>query len=481
MNWVSLKSVRTRLTIWYVGVLAAVLVVYVGIVFFFQLALLERQIYHDEVQDVETVEGLLFFDAAGHLQLQQNYFVRAQNRLLVDRLMEVQDLSGKVLYRSDTLKGMTLDGAHSQEEGIDSFNERTSKLSDGSRVSLISHVHPVDGHPLLIRLGYRLAPLEGRMVQFFLLLLLGMPLALIGAAFAGHGIARRALRPLDAMASRAERITARNLSERLVIENEEDELGHMARVFNHLLGRLEQAFAELQRFTADAAHELRTPLASLRTTGELALERSQGTEDFRETVSSMLEETVRLNQTIDGLLILARTEARQVGETEEFILLPELVQEILNLVEVVIEERRITVSEDHDGHPEAAICADRSFVRIAILNVLHNALKFSPPGSNLLISYAGVAFQSVLSERVCITDSGPGIQAGDHERIFERFFTSRNPDTQAHSGAGLGLSIARLAIERSGGRIFFDKTVSEGARCCIDLPVAHRPLKRDDG
>jgi signal transduction histidine kinase len=266
-------------------------------------------------------------------------------------------------------------------------------------------------------------------------------------------------------------ITAKNLNERLTIENEDDELGRMARVFNHLLGRLERAFAELQRFTADAAHELRTPLASVRTTGELALERNPSAEEYRETVSSMLEETIRLNQTIDGLLILARTEARQIGETEELVVLPELVREILKLLEVVIEERRVAVSEEHDGHTEVPVCADRSFVRVAILNVLHNALKFSPPGSRLLIAYSGVMLESKPAERISITDAGPGIQPGEHERIFDRFFTSRNPDTQLSSGSGLGLSIAKLAIERSGGHIFFDKTAADGARCCIDLPV----------
>jgi signal transduction histidine kinase len=471
MKWLPIKSVRTRLTIWYVAVLAAVLLVYVAVVFSFQFALLERQINHDEIQDVETVEGLLFFDPSGHLQFEQGYFVHPQNRLLVDRLLEVRDSSGAVLYRSATLNGMALGGPPFPTEGVDSFNQRTAKLSDGTRVSLISHVHPVNAHPLLIRLGYRLQPLERRMMRFLLMLLLGMPLALIAAAFGGYSIARKALHPLEAMAHRAERITAKNLSERLTVENEEDELGHMARVFNHLLSRLEQAFAELQRFTADAAHELRAPLASLRTTGELALERGDTAAELQETVSSMLEETVRLNQTIDGLLILARTEARQLGETEELILLPDLVSEILSLMDVILEDRRITVSEEHDGHAESPVCADRSFVRAAILNVIHNALKFSPPGSNIRIFYAEATLESRPAERVCVSDSGPGIQAGEHERVFDRFYTSRSPDTLPHSGAGLGLSIAKLAIERNRGRIFFDRNATDGARCCIDLPV----------
>ena len=211
-------------------------------------------------------------------------------------------------------------------------------------------------------------------MQFFVLLMLALPIALLSAGFAGYAIAKRALRPLDTMASRAEKITASSLSERLTVDNDNDELGHMARVLNLLLDRLERAFGELQRFTADAAHELRTPLAALRATGEMAIERTHDEAGFRESISSMLEETVRLNQTIDGLLLLARTESRQTGETEELILLPELVREVLDVLEVLIEERRVTVLELHDDTPRKEICADRSFVRVAFLNVMHNAL-----------------------------------------------------------------------------------------------------------
>ncbi len=471
MRGTAFRSVRTRLTLWYVAVLAGILIVYIAFVFVFQYALLQRQMYHDEVEDVETVEGLLSFDSEGTLQLRQNYFARPQNRLLVDRFMQVQDLSGVVLYRSATLKSQALGDTLFPGEGTSSFNERTVQLSDGSRVFLISHVHPVDGRLVLIRLGYNLAPITSRMLQFFIVLLLALPVALIAAAFSGYSIAKRALRPLDSMASRAERITASNLSDRLTIENDADELGHMARVLNLLLDRLERAFGELQRFTADAAHELRTPLAALRATGEVAIERTHGEIGLRDAISSMLEETVRLNQTIDGLLILARTESQQTGDTEQLITLPEIVKEIINLLEVVTEERCITLIEEHRDTPRHEICADRSFIRVALLNVLHNAIKFSPPGSSVQVSYSHIQQNGCGMERVCVHDAGPGIMNGEHDKILERFFTSRRPETAARTGAGLGLSIAKLAIERSRGKIIFDKTVVCGARCCIDLPV----------
>ena len=465
-------SIRTRLTAWYVLVLTGILTGYVVAVFVFQYALLQRQMYHDEVQDVETVEGLLFFDGQGRLQLQQSYFSHPQSHLLVDRLMEVRDLSGAALYRSPTLNGQVLGGASRAGEGDASFDERTVKLADGSRVFLISHRHPVDGRQLLIRLAYSLSPLSSRMLQFLALLLIAMPIALIVAAFAGYGIAKRAFMPLDAMAARAEQITASNLHDRLIVDNQQDELGHMARVFNHLLGRLEQAFSQLQRFTADAAHELRTPLASLRATGELAIESKPEQAGYRDAISSMLEETVRLSQTIDGLLILSRTEAQPTGDAQTRFLLSDVIHEILSLLEVVIEERRLTVVEHVEGPPQQAILADRSLVRLALLNVLHNATKFSPPGSALDITYSHIPFNSQTAQRVCIQDAGPGIVPGEHERLFERFFTSRSPETAPNSGSGLGLSIAKLTIERCGGQIHFDPSSSTGARCCIDLPIA---------
>ena len=466
-------NIRIRLTLWYVAVLAAILAIYVAVVFIFQYSLLERQMFHDEVQDVETVEGLLFFDAHGQLHLQQDYYSHPHSHLLVDRLMEVRDLSGTVLYRTDTLNGLSLGGPSRPNEGSNSFNERAIKLADGTHVLVISHVHPVDGRQVLIRLGYSLAPLRDRMLQFFLLLLVAMPVGLIIAGFAGYNIARRAFLPLEEMAARAEQITASNLQERVTVENEHDELGHMARVLNHLLQRLEQAFAQLQRFTADAAHELRTPLASLRAAGEIALQETEDGEGYREAISSMLEETVRLNQTIEGLLMLSKAEVADLEALDEF-LLPELVNEILVLLEVVTDEKQITVQQEQDDHVRQTISADRSLIRVALLNVLHNAVKFSSAGSIIRISYSRVTLSSFEAERVCIHDGGPGILAGDHQRVFERFFTGRSSGASSNSGAGLGLSIAKLAVERSGGSISFDESVQAGARCCIDLPLARQ-------
>jgi signal transduction histidine kinase len=463
------SNLRIRLTLWYVAVLAVLLFVYAALVFAFQYVVLTRQIVHDEIQDAGTVEGLLFFDQQGRLQLRQDYYSRPQTHLLIDRLMEVRDLSGDVLYRSPTLNGMPLGGPNRSGEGDTSFDERIVRLQDGSHVLLVSHIHSLQGRTLLIRLGYNLAPLRQRMIQFLLLLLVAVPVALTLAGIAGNTIARRALRPLERMAARAEGITAGNLGSRLDIANPNDELGHLARVFNHLLDRLEQAFAQLHRFTADAAHELRTPLAALRTIGEVALEKGQDSEEYREALGSILEESARLNETISGLLMLARAETTQPADQQSVFNAAELIDEVLSLLDVVIEERNVTVLQEGKAAGQASVRAARALLRVAILNVLHNALKFSPNGSTLSVAYVQSEDPAVLT--IAFQDQGPGIAPGEHRRVFERFFTSSARGTASESGTGLGLSVAKLVIDRVGGEIWFDEEVPEGARCIITLPT----------
>jgi signal transduction histidine kinase len=464
-------NIRTRLALWFVAILASVLVLYIAAVFVFQYVLLQRQIFHDEIQDVETVEGLLHFDAKGELRLEDSYHSHMKSRLLEDRLMEVRDMAGDVLYRSETLKGDLLGGSSLPDEGVHSYNPRSVTLASGTHVLLISHVHPIEGRPVLIRLGYSMAPLHDRMLHFFLLLLFATPVALVAVGFAGFSIARRALRPLEMMAARAEKITASNLHDRIAVESPHDELGHMARVLNHLLERLQQAFVQLQRFTADAAHELRTPLAAIRSTGEIALSDGRPETGHRDAISGMLEETIRLNQTIDGLLLLAKAEAALPDSAPTSFSLIELMEEILVLLDVLIEERHIVVVKDYGTALPEAFVADRSMVRVAFLNVLHNAVKFSPSHSELHVGYSCIERDGRRFHHVSIHDSGPGIAAGEHLHVFERFFTSAVHQVPVNSGAGLGLSIARLVIDRIGGRIFFDERVDQGARCCIELPL----------
>jgi signal transduction histidine kinase len=466
------KRVRTRLTLWYVGVLALLLGVYLALVYAFQYSQLTNQIYIDEVQDVETVEGLLAFDAEGNLYLQQSYLKNPTSHLLIDRLMEVRDLSGKVLYRSDTLQGRQLGRAALWvDEGLNSFDRRTVRLSDGTSVQLISHRHYLNGQILVIRLGYSLSPLAERMRGFLYGLLLLLPIALIIAGFVGYHIARRALAPLDTMSTRAEQITASNLEGRLAIEDEHDELGRMARVLNSLLSRLQGSFEQLHRFTADAAHELKTPLACMRAVGEGVLEGNATPEGYRDAISSMLEETARLNETVEGLLLLSKAEEGEMALNVVPFPLCDLLDEILSLLDVILEERNVRIVRERLDDVPMMIVADRTLLRTCVLNVLHNAIKFTPSGGTVMLSYQHLERDGRGLICLSILDQGPGIAESEQQRVFERFFRVRGGAASAVEGAGLGLAIAKLAIESNHGSIRFDPAVTRGALCHIEVPA----------
>ncbi len=463
------QQLRSRLTLWYVLVLALILTFYLCLVYVFQYTSIKRQIFHDEVQDVETAEGLLLFNVDGTLELRQNYFSHPRSHLLVDRFMEVRDLSGAVLYRSSTLGTMSLDGPPGPAEGEASFGERETRLADGTRVLLISHTHPVQGRVLLIRVGYSLAPFRERMRQFLGILLFALPASLALAGLAGYKIASHALRPLQEMAVRAETISSSSLHERLYSGNPHDELGHMARVFNNLLERLEEAFLHLQHFTADAAHELRAPLSSIRATCELALRGTPNTAAPEAAMTSILEEVAALNQTIEDLLLLARAEASQPGREHPAFSLKALTTEVLNVLQVLADERNITIQQDTDVG-DVHVRADRGLVRSALMNVIHNAIKFSPPHSTVRVDCARTA--SCFAE-VSVRDEGPGISPGEHQQVFRRFYKGVATGTIEYAGTGIGLAIAKLAVEKSGGQIFFDTSFHPGARCVVRL--RHHP------
>jgi heavy metal sensor kinase len=465
MNVDARWSIRTRLTAWYVSVLAILLLIFAVIVFIFQYITLTRQIVHDEMQDAVTVEGLLYFDGHGQLHLKQDYYSRPQSHLLVDRLMEVLDLNGAVLYHSNALNGQSLGGPLVTGEGDRSPNERIVRLRDGSHVLTISHIHGMDGRDVIIRVGYSLRPLRDRMWQFVWLLGIAFLLTILLAGVTGQWIASKAISPIGLMAERAEGITANNLHDRLVVANPRDELGALATVFNHLLERLEQSFQQLQRFTADAAHELRTPLASLRTVGEVSLAEPRNAEQYRDAISSILEETQRLNHTIDSLLLLARAEEGNSSANSENIALVPLVTEVVNMLSVLAEEKGIRILlQGEDCNAEAY--GDRGLIRVAFINILHNALKFSPQGGTVRVELV-VAEAFVL---VTVLDQGPGIERDEFDAVFERFYRGRGVST--NHGNGLGLSIVKLIVNRHGGEAQFNQVAQGGASVTLRLPLA---------
>jgi heavy metal sensor kinase len=463
------KHIRTRLTLWYVLVLAALLVFYSAGTSLLLVWHLKQQLGVHAIEDLETVEGLLYFGADGKLHLRDDYHNHSESKLVQERLLEILSPDGEVLYRNDRLGNRALGARPFSEEGVGGYSERSLRMSDGTRVRLVSRRHNLDGHPVLIRLAYSEEPIWQHLEGMVLVFLLALPVALALAGIAGYTLAQRALAPVEDMALKAERITSERLHERLAAQNDDDELGHLARVFNSTLGRLEQSFEQLRRFTSDASHELRTPLAAIRSVGEVGLQKDGSREEYRDIIGSMLEETNRLTRLVDALLTISRADAGQIDLQRSPIAVLDLLRESTELLGVLMEEKKQRLILDGDG--DAMIEGDRVFLRQALVNLVHNAVKHSPIGGSISVS----AWKKADSVELQVADSGPGIPLEHQGRVFDRFYRVDSSRSSAAGGAGLGLAIARWVVEAHGGEIRLRNSAEGGCVFGILLPTASGP------
>jgi heavy metal sensor kinase len=341
----------------------------------------------------------------------------------------------------------------------------TVELEHGLFVRVMERPGRVQDRIVVIRVFRDETEMRRTLSEIVEVSVLGFPLAVALAAVGGYLVATRSLRPLDAMAGQARRITSESLSKRLPNPNPNDELGGLATVFNETLSRLEASFAELQRFTADASHELRSPLTALRAVGEVALRDGNDPAMLRETIGSMLEEAQRLTDLVDVLLTLARMNATKTEIAREEVNIAALLEEIRDQFDVLAGEKGQTLTVTND--PNVTIAADRTLLRLALVNLVHNAIRHSPSNSHISLTAARRADKIDISVR----DSGGGIAPEYHEKIFERFFRVDKARSRAPGGGvGLGLAIAKQAIERNGGRIIVESDANRGSVFRIELP-----------
>ncbi len=290
---------------------------------------------------------------------------------------------------------------------------------------------------------------------------MGIGLAALGGAI----IAQVALRPLDRMTRTARRISAEDLSRRVERPGTGDELDRLAETLNDMLARLDQAFSQSRRFAADAAHELRTPLAALRGSMEVALRGERSAEEYRRVVASGLEEVVRLIRLSEDLLLLSRSMAgpepgRAVVDLEPLLL------EVFDVGARLGQAAGVTVRAE--GATPAPVRGDAAALRRALLNLVENAVKYTPRGGKVelrLSARAGTA-------EVEVSDTGIGLEPADAERIFDPFVrldAARSRDT---GGAGLGLAIARSIVAAHRGTLSVESRPGSGSRFTLRLPLA---------
>jgi heavy metal sensor kinase len=459
------RNVRSRLTLWYVLVLASLLALYAGVASLFLFLSLREDFDQNLLQDLETVEGMLAKEPNGGVSLHASHPDAAEPR--IGHFIEVWSPDGSLLYRSAVLQDQTLGGPPAPEEGLHDPIPSAARLPNGTRVRLASSVYHVEDRRVVVRVAYTEERLWLELREFGEVLAFGFPIAVLLAGFGGYALARKALAPIDSMATQAKSISAEKLGDRLSIENPEDELGKLGSVFNDMLGRLQAAFDQLRRFTSDASHELRTPLTAIRSVGEVALQDHRSPVEYRDVIGSMLEEVDRLTRLAESLLALSRADAGHVQLQREDISLVRVAKEASSLVEVLAEERRQRI--DIEGDANLLVSVDRLILRQAIVNLLDNAIKYSPSGSRILARVQSEGDKQVFLD---VVDQGPGIPTEHQPYVFDRFYRVDQARTREWGGAGLGLSITRWAVEAHGGDITLESNEGHGSTFRVSLPLA---------
>jgi two-component system OmpR family sensor kinase len=394
----------------------------------------------------------------------------------LDKFVQVTDLDGEVIAKSGTLGTARLptpaallaqlrNGA-TVFRTVPDFGEEPVRM-----VSLPVSVGP--GHyavhvAMSLDDAYRVL----RVGRWLFLSVSVVMLAAIGLTSAL--LARRALRPVDRVVGRARHIGEANLGERLPHPGTRDEIARLVETLNDMLARLERSFEIQRRFTADASHELRSPLSRLRAELEVTLRRPRTEAEYGDALRSCLDEVERVQRLTEELLELARIDAQQDPEPALPVAAGEIVRAAVAAVAREAERRSVAVVLEPS--PEVLVSAAPAAAKVALANVLDNAVKFSPADGLVRMRVA----TSGREVAIAVSDSGPGVAAEDVPRLFQRFYRGKASRALDVPGVGLGLAISRALIERQGGRLSVTASDGEkGATFTVHLPRAEGKVKSE--
>ncbi len=447
-------SIRWRLTLWYGAVLSTILVGFsVAVFLLMERHLLEltdstlREELDELAAEVKRVDTLTTLPLAlsSRFPDQEGYE------------LEVRTPGGATLFRSAGMGSAGLPQPVIAQSGHDAATYEIVRRAGQGPVRMASRVVPGPSGPLLIQAAITLIPNLRALRELVTALLTLGPPALACAVGGGYWMARKALSPVDRMAATAEPVSR-------------DELGYLAQTFNAMIARLQRSFDEVRRFTADAAHELRTPLAAMRTEAEVALRSPRSPDRDSRVLENLLEEIERLSRLVSHLLFLCREETGVGVSQLRPLRLDTLVSEVAEHMDVAARDKGIELLVEFAKLVEVNGEADR--LRQLFFNLLDNAIKYTPaPGR--------VTVQGETSNghaRVTVSDTGIGIPDEHLPHVFERFYRvdpSRSPETAGH---GLGLAICRSIAESHAGRLEIVSTVGTGTSVTLILP-----RQREDG
>jgi heavy metal sensor kinase len=460
------------LTVWYAGLLAGMLIlfglsVYLGLSHYLERTLKEtlsqqaKQIGESWLGEVGVSgESYVAGEINEHLSPKVN-----------DRFIRITRTDGGVMYMSDEPESKRFDPSHVPPLKAQADQEalREEHLTADSELMIFALPFSAkNGDRYVIEVGASNREIEGVLHGLLLAIAIGLPVVVAVAIAGGYLLMRRALRPVDEITRTAERITSRNLSERLPAPKTGDEIERLSVGLNRMIERLDESFQHIHRFSADASHELRTPLTILRGELEAAVQQPQITPELRETLGSALEETERLSRIVESLMAIARLDAGEAKVERAHFDLGELTSGTTEQMRLLAEDKNIALRCETER--QVRVEGDRSRLKQVIVNLVDNAIKYTPTGGRVGVKVYASNGCGVLE----VNDNGVGISEEAAPHIFERFYRVDKARSRQMGGAGLGLSIIKAIVTAHGGQVKVESVEGKGSRFLVELPIADK-------
>jgi len=465
LAWQARQTIRVRLTLWYVALLALILLAFSGAVYIGLARSLQAEA--DWRLTMAAQQTLAVVELEGN-RLDEPV---SSEQLPTGTLMSVYNGRGQRLFSTDRgrlLPALSRDEVQAVVQGP--WSVSTLQASDGVEWRLLTAPVLDSGRPSGALQVARAQPeVAAALQQLQALLALAIPATLVVASAGGLFLAGRALGPIDRLTREAQAIGADDLTRRLDPPPHEDEVGRLARTFNGMLDRLEQAFRRQRQFTADAAHELRTPLAMLASQVDVVLEWPRRATDYQEALANMREDISRMNALLSEMLTLARADAGQELLNRERLDLATLVDDVVTAMTPLAETGGVGLT--HISGADIVVEGDQTRLTQLLINLMDNAIKYTPAGGSVTVTARQHDAWAILE----VADTGVGIEPEHLPYLFERFYRADPARARAAGGVGLGLAISQWVVQAHGGTIAVASQPGRGTTVTVRLPLVAGP------
>jgi len=380
-------------------------------------------------------------------------------------LLEVSDEKGEWLFRAPLFANASPPIPAVQSGPVLFF---TTNL-DASQYRIAMHQSRIGDQLFCIYAAVPTEPFDQALDSFRIIEKECLPLLVFLAALLGYWLSGRSLAPVNRIIATAESIGAQNLSKRLDVPRAKDELQRLTLTLNAMLARIESSFNKIKQFTADASHDLRTPVAVIRTSAELALRKPRTPVEYREALHNILSTSVETSELLENLLSLARTDAGALSVELRPLELGLHVRKVQQHAVLLSADKALEIQLQTPPDP-VWVKADALSLDRLLLILVDNAIKYTPRGGHCEIALS----QDGDNARISVSDSGIGIAREDLQHVFDRFYRADRARSKNVRGAGLGLAIARWITDIHGGKIAVESVPGAGSTFRVSLPVTQR-------